>query len=116
MFAIIKKKCYLSSLNEALSKSSLGLESDIHLMFFHPRFAFRNGEDIIVSNTVNSENGRPLSNSASCSHFSRRSPWPMICIKRASQMQRLQQVMPSGVVLQRNEASLRQIGAETLQV
>jgi hypothetical protein len=86
-----------------LSKSALNLETEIQLVFFHPRFQFRDGQA-----RSGSTEGAP--------NYARRGPWPMINILRTPQVRAAQKGVPTGVVYKQNEERLNAVGAKVLQV
>lgn len=92
-----------------MTVSSLGLESQIQLVFFHPRFNFRDGQDRVMTS---GEAGGPQS---ACLNYARRAPWPMINILRTSQVRAAQRGLPTGLVYKQNEERLTEIGAKNLQ-
>eukprot|EP00600_Ochromonadales_sp_CCMP1393_P013247 CAMPEP_0175013844 /NCGR_PEP_ID=MMETSP0005-20121125/10165_1 /TAXON_ID=420556 /ORGANISM="Ochromonas sp., Strain CCMP1393" /LENGTH=483 /DNA_ID=CAMNT_0016270387 /DNA_START=17 /DNA_END=1468 /DNA_ORIENTATION=+ len=93
---------YCECLQDALSKSAINLETEVQLVFFHPRFQFRDGKE---------RSGE----SESAPNYARRSPWPMVNILRTNQVRAAQKGVPTGVVYQQNEERLNEVGAETLQ-
>jgi hypothetical protein len=84
---------------------TLQLDSFIQLVFFHPKYAFRDGRDRI---SVQDDQGGQAAN------YVRRSPYPMINILRTEQVQRGQRGIPTELVYRRNESLMRGIGAEKL--
>lgn len=92
-----------------MSASSLGLESLIQLVFFHPRFNFRDGQDRVMTS---GEAGGPQT---ACLNYARRAPWPMINILRTNQVRAAQRGLPTGLVYKQNEERLTEIGAKNLQ-
>lgn len=77
------------------------MESQLQLVFFHPKYQFRDGKARISED--------PAAN------FARRSPWPMINILRTPQVRSAQKGIPTGQVYQLNEVKLTAVGAATLQ-
>jgi hypothetical protein len=66
------------------------IESEIQLVFFHPKYQFRDGQA-----RLNSESG--------AANFARRGPWPMINILRTPQVRAAQKGIPTGLVYKQNE-------------
>jgi len=95
-------EAFCDSLQDALSKSALNLETEIQLVFFHPRFQFRDGQA-----RSGSTEGAP--------NYARRGPWPMINILRTPQVRAAQKGVPTGVVYKQNEERLNAVGAKVLQ-
>eukprot|EP01038_Epipyxis_sp_PR26KG_P005370 gene5370-7448_t len=93
---------FCECLSDALSPSSMALEKDIQLVFFHPKFQFRDGQA-----RTGAEQGSP--------NFARRSPWPMINILRTNQVRAAQKGVPTGLVYKQNEERLSEIGTKTLE-
>jgi hypothetical protein len=85
---------------------ALQLDAFIQLVFFHPKYAFRDGRDRI--NTQGGTGGH-------AANYVRRSPYPMINILRTEQVQRGQRGIPTELVYRRNESLMRTIGAERLE-
>ena len=77
------------------------MESQLQLVFFHPKYQFRDGKARISED--------PAAN------FARRSPWPMINILRTPQVRAAQKGIPTGQVYQQNESKLTAVGAAALQ-
>lgn len=90
------------SLNDALTSSSLGLEDSFQLVFFHPKYQFRDGMA-----RIGEEKG--------AANFARRSPWPMVNILRTNQVRSAQRGIPTGVVYKQNEDRLNEVGTQNLQ-
>jgi len=67
---------YCDSLSDSLSCSSLALEDEVQLVFFHPQYSFRDG------------NARAGLESGAA-NFARRSPWPMINLLRTPQVSKV---------------------------
>jgi hypothetical protein len=108
---------------------SLGLESSIQLVFFHPQWVFRDGRERIGGDAAG--------------NFARRSPFPMINILRTPQVcpyraarqtprnapivvpdpppppppqvRIAQRAIPTGLVYRQNEGSLSAVGSAALQ-
>jgi len=97
-------EAYCDCLSDALTASSLGLESAVQLVFFHPKFQFRDGND---RTGADSRQG--------AANFARRAPWPMINLLRTSQVRSAQKGVPTGQVYQQNEERLAAVGAGCLQ-
>ena len=66
-------EAYCDSLSDALCTSTMCMENEIQLVFFHPRYQFRDGQ---------ARTGEELG----AANFARRSPWPMINILRTPQV------------------------------
>jgi len=81
----------------------LGLDKLTQLVFFHPRWTFRDGG-------ANRAGGDSQS-----ANYARRSPWPMINLLRTSQVRAAQKGIPTGLVYTQNEKTLRGIGSEKLE-
>jgi len=79
----------------------LGLENHIQLVFFHPEYCFRDGQDRMGD--------------AAAANYARRSPLPMINILRTNQVRIGQKGIPTGLVYTQNEKTLSEIGADNLQ-
>ena len=88
-----------NTLNGALT--SLQLEDDVQLVFFHPEFAFRDGKDRIGSDGA--------------ANYARRSPYPMINLLRTPQVRDAQKNIPTGSVYEVNEKNLQLVGPAQLQ-
>ncbi|CAM9355890.1 unnamed protein product [Ascophyllum nodosum] len=80
---------------------ALRLEDDIQLVFFHPQYSFRDGQDRIGS--------------GGAANYARRSPFPMINILRTTQVRLAQKSIPTGLVYKQNEEVLDKVGASQLQ-
>jgi hypothetical protein len=78
------------------------LDADIQLVFFHPKFQFRDG-------------AMRSGDDAGGANFARRSPWPMINILRTPQVRAAQKGVPTGVVYRNNEDRLNLVGQKTLE-
>mmetsp|Transcript_4436 Transcript_4436/g.13460 ORF Transcript_4436/g.13460 Transcript_4436/m.13460 type:complete len:420 (+) Transcript_4436:237-1496(+) len=81
--------------------ASLGVERDFQLVFFHPRYCFRDGAQRLGDD--------------SAANYARRSPWPMINILRTQQVRAAQRVIPTGLVYKQNEDVLKDVGSDTLE-
>jgi len=79
----------------------LGLEKHIQLVFFHPEYCFRDGQDRLGD--------------SSAANYARRSPLPMINILRTNQVRAGQKGIPTGLVYIQNEKTLTEVGANELQ-
>lgn len=79
------------------------MEADTQLVFFHPRYQFRDGQ----ARSAEDEE-------SSATNYARRAPWPMINILRTPQVVAAQRGIPTGVVYQQNEERLRSVGAQAL--
>jgi len=88
------------SLNTALT--SLRLEEQVQLVFFHPGYVFRDGKD-----RIGVDDG--------AANFARRSPFPMINLLRTPQVRKAQKGVPTGSVYVTNERNLEVVGAVGLQ-
>jgi hypothetical protein len=95
-------EAYCESLSDALCGSTMGMESEIQLVFFHPKYQFRDGQA-----RTGEEKG--------AANFARRSPWPMINILRTPQVKAAQKGVPTGQVYQQNEERLGAVGTSTLE-
>lgn len=93
---------FSDTLNNALS--TLGFEEQLQLVFFHPDYTFRDGQ-----NRFGSEN------EGSAANFARRSPYPMINLLRTPQVRAAQKGVPTGSVYSTNEGNLATIGSAELQ-
>lgn len=82
---------------------ALRLEDAIQLVFFHPLWEFRDGAQ------------RAGGDDSAAANFARRSPFPMINILRTPQVRIAQRAIPTGVVYEQNEKTLKDIGAASLQ-
>jgi len=80
---------------------SLGVEELLQLVFFHPEWTFRDGG--------------ARSGMGSAANYARRSPWPMINILRTNQVRAAQRGIPTGLVYQQNEKTLRKVGTTQLE-
>lgn len=87
------------TLNEALS--TLRVERDIQLVFFHPEYTFRDGKERLGGDGA--------------ANFARRSPFPMINLLRTPQVRAAQKGLPTGSVYTTNERNLELVGADELQ-
>lgn len=99
-FELFEQFC--ESLNDALCMSSMCMESQIQLVFFHPTYSFRDGQARSTSE-------------AGAANFARRGPWPMINILRTPQVQLAQKGIPTGQVYKQNEERLNEVGAVVLE-
>ncbi|CAM9211464.1 unnamed protein product [Heterosigma akashiwo] len=79
----------------------LGVERYIQLVFFHPEYCFRDGQDRLGD--------------AGAANYARRSPLPMINILRTDQVRTGQKGIPTGLVYTQNEKTLAEIGVSRLQ-
>jgi len=91
---------FADSLNEALT--SLRLEDQVQLVFFHPGYTFRDGKD-----RLGVDDG--------AANFARRSPYPMINLLRTPQVRKAQKGVPTGSVYTTNERNLEVVGSVELQ-
>jgi hypothetical protein len=74
---------------------ALGIEKFIQLVFFHPQWVYRDGEDRM------GEKG--------AANFARRSPFPMVNILRTPQVRLAQRSIPTGLVYQQNEKTMMEV-------
>lgn len=81
--------------------TTLGVESLLQLVFFHPYWTFRDGGF--------------RSGLGAAANYARRSPWPMINILRTSQVRAAQKGIPTGLVYTQNEKMLNEIGTDKLE-
>lgn len=93
--------CLADTLNGALS--SLGIERETQLVFFHPEYMFRDGKQ---------RNGM---SEGAAANFARRSPYPMINLLRTPQVRAAQKGIPTGSVYDLNEKNLHSVGVAELQ-
>jgi len=93
---------YCEALNDGLCSSSMCMENQIQLVFFHPKYSFRDGQA-----RVSTETG--------AANFARRGPWPMINILRTPQVRLAQKGVPTGIVYKQNEERLTAVGATVLE-
>jgi hypothetical protein len=87
------------TLNSALT--SLGLEEEVQLVFFHPEYTFRDGMARLGDDGA--------------ANFARRSPYPMINLLRTQQVRKAQRGLPTGSVYTTNERNLEVLGVGKLQ-
>jgi len=97
-----KFEMFCESLNDGLCSSSMCMENQIQLVFFHPKYAFRDGQ-------------ARTTEEAGAANFARRGPWPMINILRTPQVRLAQKGVPTGIVYKQNEERLSAIGANVLE-
>lgn len=81
----------------------LALEDLTQLVFFHPRWTFRDGG-------ANRAGGDSKS-----ANYARRSPWPMINLLRTNQVRAAQRGIPTGLVYSQNEKTLKSVGSQKLE-
>ena len=93
---------YCESLGDALCSSTMCMENEIQLVFFHPKYQFRDGQ---------ARSGEEMG----AANFARRSPWPMINILRTPQVKAAQKGIPTGVVYKQNEERLAAVGTRVLE-
>lgn len=93
---------YCESLSDALCASTMCLEDEIQLVFFHPKYQFRDGQ---------ARTGEEMG----AANFARRGPWPIINILRTPQVRAAQRGIPTGQVYAQNEQRLGEVGSSTLQ-
>ena len=73
-------EAYCDGLSDSLSSATgMGMELEFQLVFFHPKYTFRDG------------NAR-LEEEKGAANFARRGPWPMINILRTNQVRAAQKV------------------------
>jgi hypothetical protein len=94
-------EAYCDCLSDALSCASMGFEKEIQLVFFHPKYQFRDGQ---------ARSGDDMG----AANFARRTPWPMINLLRSKQVKNAQKGVPTGVVYKQNEERLIDVGVPTL--
>ena len=87
------------TLNDCLT--TLGVEDDIQLVFFHPQYAFRDGKERLGADGA--------------ANYARRSPYPMINLLRTPQVRDAQKGLPTGSVYTTNERNLEVVGVDDLQ-
>ena len=92
---------YCECLGDALSAGSMNMEKELQLVFFHPKFVFRDGQG------TGAEMG--------AANFARRGPWPMVNILRTPQVRVAQKGIPTGQVQIQNEQRLNEVGAGRLE-
>lgn len=80
----------------------LALEDLTQLVFFHPRWTFRDGGDRAGGDTT-------------AANYARRSSWPMINLLRTTQVRAAQRGIPTGLVYTQNEKTLSSIGSASLE-
>ncbi|GMI03423.1 hypothetical protein TrVE_jg5907 [Triparma verrucosa] len=73
----------------------------LQLVFFHPKWTFRDGGDRSTTGTA--------------ANYARRSPYPMINILRTQQVRRGQRGIPTGLVYRQNEKILSKVGDADLE-
>jgi len=80
--------------------AGLGMEDRIQLVFFHPDYVFRDGADRQGADAE--------------ANFARRSPFPMINVLRTPQVKAAQRGLPTGLVYEQNERTLKELGEPRL--
>lgn len=95
-------EAYCECLQDSLSCSTLGMEEEFQLVFFHPKYMFRDGHE---------RSGTDMG----AANFARRSPWPMINILRTHQVRAAQKGVPTGLVYKQNEERLNSVGTGKLE-
>jgi hypothetical protein len=95
-------EAYCESLNDALCSSTMCMENEVQLVFFHPKYQFRDGH---------MRSGEQMG----AANFARRGPWPMVNILRTPQVRAAQKGIPTGVVYKQNEERLSEVGTLTLE-
>jgi len=90
---------FSNSLTQPLE--SLNVEDLLQLVFFHPKWSFRDGGDRTGMDAA--------------ANYARRSPWPMINILRTNQVRAAQRGIPTGLVYKQNEKTLNSVGGEKLE-
>ncbi len=93
---------YCECLGDALSAGSMNMEKELQLVFFHPKFVFRDGQ---------ARTGAEMG----AANFARRGPWPMVNILRTPQVRAAQKGIPTGQVYIQNEQRLNEVGAGRLE-
>jgi hypothetical protein len=93
-------EAYCDSLSDALE--TIDFEKEIQLVFFHPKYQFRDGQ---------ARAGQDMG----AANFARRAPWPMINILRTPQVRAAQKGIPTGLVYKQNEERLSEVGADVLE-
>jgi hypothetical protein len=78
------------------------MEREVQLVFFHPKFVFRDGQA-----RSGEEKG--------AANFARRGPWPMVNILRTPQVRAAQKGIPTGQVYAQNEERLSRVGTGALE-
>lgn len=94
---------FCNCLGDALSAATMGMERELQLVFFHPKFVFRDGQ-------ARSGEDKGAAN------FARRGPWPMVNILRTPQVRVAQKGIPTGQVYIQNEDRLNQVGTGVLEM
>lgn len=79
----------------------LDIEDLLQLVFFHPKWTFRDGGE--------------RSGVGAAANYARRSPWPMINILRTKQVRAAQRGIPTGLVYKQNEKTLGKVGTKRLE-
>lgn len=92
---------FADTLNGCLT--SLNVEEELQLVFFHPEYTFRDGK------------ARMGDGDDGAANFARRSPYPMINLLRTPQVRKAQKGVPTGSVYTTNERNLQVVGAAELQ-
>lgn len=93
-------EAYCDSLSDALE--TIDFENEIQLVFFHPKYHFRDGQE---------RSGEEMG----AANFARRAPWPMINILRTPQVRAAQKGIPTGQVYKQNEERLTEVGTKVLE-
>ena len=91
--------CFADTLNDALT--TLHLEEQLQLVFFHPQYTFRDG-------------GERAGGDGAAANYARRSPYPMVNLLRTPQVRAAQKGVPTGSVYTTNEDNLATVGAAEL--
>uniref|UniRef100_A0A7S0T487 Uncharacterized protein n=1 Tax=Erythrolobus madagascarensis TaxID=708628 RepID=A0A7S0T487_9RHOD len=104
---------FSATLTSALT--SLTLEKDLQLVFFHPQYCFRDGASRFGSNDGGGESAETASSDTAAANYARRSPWGMINLLRTGQVRAAQRVIPTGLVYRQNETTLQEIGSGKLE-
>ena len=102
MRSIASTRTTRSPTRSAPRSSTLGLEKDLQLVFFHPEFTFRDGKE-------------RMGGEGEAANFARRSPYPMINLLRTPQVRDAQKGIPTGAVYDVNERNMATVGTETLR-
>ncbi|GMI00828.1 hypothetical protein TrLO_g13555 [Triparma laevis f. longispina] len=93
-------EAFSSTLTQTLETGPIA-ERLLQLVFFHPKWTFRDGGDRSTTGTA--------------ANYARRSPYPMINILRTSQVRRGQRGIPTGLVYRQNEKILNKVGDKELE-
>jgi len=94
-------EAFASTLTDSLT--TLRMEPFMQLVFFHPLYAFRDGDS------------RLDDGDGAAANFARRSPWPMVNVLRTEQVRRGQRGIPTGLVYKQNARTLGGLGEGELR-